>query len=195
MELNSAFLRAMLRETLSDPQAAARKLMDMNPPMEARWLGLAVVVVLSVLLGQASVLMMATEDTAFVMGGGASAIVQGAALLMVVYSAHMVGRLFGGAGSFADAVLLVSWLQFMMVVLQVIQVAALFLVPPLSGMIGIIAITLFLWVLTNFVAVLHGFQSLGKVFGMILVTFMAIAFVVAFLLALLGVQGPGMVDA
>ena len=195
MELNSAFLRAMLRETLSDPQAAARKLMDMNPPMEARWLGLAVVVVLSVLLGKASVLMMATEDTAFVMGVGASAIVQGAALLMVVYSAHMVGRLFGGAGSFADAVLLVSWLQFMMVVLQVIQVAALFLVPPLSGMIGIIAITLFLWVLTNFVAVLHGVQSLGKVFGMILVTFMAFAFVVAFLLALLGVQGPGVVDA
>ena len=195
MELNAAFLRAMLRETLSNPQEAARKLIAINPPMEARGLALAVVVVLSVLLGQASVLLMAGSDAPFVMGVGASAIVQGGALLMVVYAAHAVGRMFGGSGSFPDAVLLVSWLQFMMVVLQVIQVAALVLVPPLSGMIGIIAITLFLWVLTNFVAALHGFTSLGKVFGMILVTFMAIAFVVAFLLALLGIQGPGMVDA
>ena len=195
MELNAAFLRAMLRETLSDPQEAARRLMAINPPMEARWLGLAVVVVLSVLLGQTGVMLATRGEAPIVMGVGASAFVQGGVLLLMVYAAHVVGRLFGGGGTFPDAVLLVSWLQFLMVALQLVQVVALLLIPPLSGMIGIIAIVLFLWVLTNFVAVLHGFTSLGKVFGMILVTFMAVAFAVAFLLALLGIQGPGMVDA
>ena len=169
--------------------------MAINPPMEARWLGLAVVVVLSVLLGQTGVMLATRGEAPIVMGVGASAIVQGGVLLLMVYAAHVVGRLFGGGGTFPDAVLLVSWLQFLMVALQLVQVVALLLIPPLSGMIGIIAIVLFLWVLTNFVAVLHGFTSLGKVFGMILVTFMAVAFAVAFLLALLGIQGPGMVDA
>ncbi len=195
MDLNAAFLRAMLRQTLVDPRAAARALIATAVPMEARWLALAVVVVLSALLGQIGVLMIAGGQAALMFAGGASVVVQGILLLMTVYATHVVGRVFGGVGSFADALLLISWVQFLMVVLQGVQLVAMLLVPPLAGIIAIVSIVMFLWVLTNFVTELHGFESLGKVFGMILITFMALAFVMAFVLALLGIQGPGVVDA
>jgi len=195
MNLNAAFLRDKLRETLADPQAAARSLIDLNPPVEGRWLGLALVAVLSAFMGQVGVLMLAADQTPLAVGAGASVVVQGVLLVITVFAVHGVGRMFGGTGEFPDALLLVAWLQFLMVGLQAVQLLSLLLIPPLAGMIGILSIALFLWVLTNFVAVLHGFTSLGKVFGMILVTFMAVAFAVAFLLALLGIQGPGMVDA
>lgn len=195
MDLNAALIRDLLRETITDPQGAARRLVAAAPPMEARWLALALVAVLSVLIGQASALVFARAGAAMVVGLNASAILHGVVLVVVVWAAHTVGRIFGGTGTFADAILLISWLQFVMVMLQLVQLLALVLLPPLSMLIGMAAIALFLWLLTNFVAVLHGFKSLGKVFGMILVTFMALAFVLAFLLALLGIQGPGMVDA
>lgn len=195
MDLNAAFLRAKLRETLSDPQAAARGLIELNPPVEARWLGLALVAVLSAFMGQVGVLMLAGAQAPLAVGAGASVVVQGVVLVVTVFAVHGVGRMFGGSGAFADALLLVAWLQFLMVGLQALQLVSLLLIPPLSGMIGILSIALFLWVLTNFVSVLHGFASLARVFGMIIVSFLAIAFLVAFVLALLGVQGPGMVDA
>lgn len=191
MDLSPAQLRDLLRETLADPQAAARRLIADNPPMEARWLGLAVVVVLSVLIGQASFLAMGAGEAGLAIGVGGSAVLHGGVLLVVVWAAYKVGQTFGGTGSFPDAVLLISWLQFMMVVLQFIQLLTLFILPPLSGLIGLLAVAAFLWVLTNFVAVLHGFESLGRVFAMIIVTFMAIVFAVAFVLAMFGVQAPG----
>jgi hypothetical protein len=40
----------------------------------------------------------------------------------------------------------------------------LFVLPPLAGLITIIAIALYIWLLVNFIAVLHGFTSLGMVF-------------------------------
>jgi hypothetical protein len=48
-----------------------------------------------------------------------------------------------------------------------------------------------MWLLTNFVAVIHGFRSLGQVFVMILVSLFVLAFVLSILLTLVGVTVPG----
>jgi hypothetical protein len=53
-------------------------------------------------------------------------------------------------------------------------------------------VVVFLWVLTGFVAELHGFRSMLGVFGMIVVTTFGIAFLIAMLLAMLGVAPPAM---
>lgn len=80
--------------------------------------------------------------------------------------------------------LVVVWLQLLMLGVQVAQLLALVVLPPLAGLIGLIGFVGFVWLMVNFIAELHGFRSLGLVFGGIIVTFIAAAFVLAILLAL-----------
>jgi hypothetical protein len=100
--------------------------------------------------------------------------------------------MMGGGGGFADALLLAAFLQAIMLVVQLLQIAALLLFAPLAGIFSIIGVVVFLWVLTGFVAELHGFRSLLGVFGMIVATTFGLAFLIAMLLAMLGVGPPAM---
>ena len=53
---------------------------------------------------------------------------------------------------------------------------------------------MFLWLLTNFVAVLHGFRSLGMVFVMIVVSAFAVTFVLSIVMSILGIVPSGVVN-
>ncbi|NJR43059.1 MAG: hypothetical protein HC767_10775 [Akkermansiaceae bacterium] len=83
-----------------------------------------------------------------------------------------------------DALLVVVWLQVLMLGLQLLQVLLLLISPVLAAVVGLAGIVLFLWLLTNFVAELHGFQSLLAVFGAIVLTGFAVAFLFVFILAM-----------
>lgn len=193
MDTSRAFLTELLRQSLRDPRAAARRIMAIDMPSSVRWEALALVVILSALVGQISILMMTGELTAPGLLGTPlqSVAIQGAVLLVMVQAIYHVGRALGGTGGFGQTLTLVSWLQCVMIGVQVAQVVALTIIPPLAGLIGIAGMVLFLWLLTNFIAELHGFPSLGRVFAMILATAFALAFVVALVMGILGIQPPG----
>ena len=193
MDTPRAFLTELLRQSLRDPRAAARHVMAIDMPASARWEALALVVILSAFVGQISILMMTGELTAPGLLGTPlqSVAIQGAVLLVMVQAIYHVGRALGGTGGFGQTLTLVSWLQCVMIGVQVAQVVALTIIPPLAGLIGIAGMVLFLWLLTNFIAELHGFPSLGRVFAMILATAFALAFVVALVMGILGIQPPG----
>jgi hypothetical protein len=189
-----AFL-GLVRDTVSDPRAGARRVILARLPMNVRWLVLALVVVLSVLLSNLTLRM--TMAGTGMMGGlllgpVTAMVLQGVVLMVMALAIHQVGRLMGGGGGFADALLLVAFLQGIMLVVQVLQIAALLLLAPLAGIFSILGVVVFLWVLTGFVAELHGFRSMLGVFGMIVVTTFGIAFLIAMLLAMLGVAPPAM---
>ncbi len=191
MDTSLSALMGLLRQTLSDPRAAARQVMALPLPRSARWQALALVIVLSMLFGQAAVLLMAGQGPDALSVG----LIQGAVLLALVYAVHFVGRLLGGRGAFEDGLILIAWLQGVMVAVQIAQIVALLILPPLTGLLGFLGMALFLWLLTNFVAELHGFTSLGRVFGMILLTLFGVAILLAIVLQILGVQPPtGMTD-
>ncbi len=185
MDLNLATVSAMVRETLTRPHEAAARLLAMNVPDDARWLGFVIVVVLSVLLGQVSVLGMGEDG----FGGGMlfMAMFQTSVLLGMVVAVQGIGRALGGTGTFPDTLLLIAWLQFVMLVFQLAQIVALFLIPPLFGMIAVAALVVFLWMLTQFVLVLHGFTSPVKVFVGIIFSFFGVAMLMAIVLAIFGV--------
>lgn len=189
MDLTISNISAMVRDTLTQPKAAAQRLLALNVPDDARWLGFVIVVVLSVLLGQASVLLMG--EGAF--GGGllAMAMFQTSVLLAMVVAVQGIGRALGGTGSFPDTLMLIAWLQFVMLVFQVLQLVALVLVPPLFGLIAIAALVVFIWVLTHFIMALHGFTSALKVAVGIIFSVFGIAMALAILLAILGVSAGG----
>jgi hypothetical protein len=92
---------------------------------------------------------------------------------------HRVGAAWGGQGSLVDALLVVVWLQVIMLAVQILQLVALVLLPPVAAMINLGGLLLFFWLLTNFVAELHGFASLGRVLAGILVTSFAVVLLMA----------------
>ena len=184
----------MAWRTILNPREGAEEVLALGVPRQALWTILFLVIVLSIMLGQISNLLMTqVGDAAF---GGllanpvATGMIQLALLVVAVYAIYGIGRAFGGTGSFDEALLLVSWLQFIMVCIQVVQTVFMVILPPLAAMIGVAGLFLFLWLLTNFVAVIHGFRSLGQVFVMILLSTFVLAFFLSLILSITGVVIP-----
>jgi len=176
--------------TLSNPREGASTVLSMAPPLNALWLMFAIVVVLTLFMGEAVGLLSGISEDGPLTGAYGSplllGVVQGAFLCIMVFAIHHIGGWFGGTGRFEEALLLVVWLQFIFVCIQVVQIVALLVVPPLAALIPIVVIGLFFWLLVNFIAVLHGFTSLGMVFVMTIVSGVGVVFVLSLVLTMLG---------
>lgn len=159
---------ALAQLTLQEPRQAAQALLAEGVPMRARTAGLLLVAVLSALFASLQVgpgLAELDPLSRFMLASPfRAAVFQWLFLALSVVLIHRVGRAFGGRGSFPDALLIVVWLQLPMLALQVLQLAATLVAPPLAGIIGLGGFALFLWLMTAFVAELHGFRSRGRVF-------------------------------
>jgi hypothetical protein len=184
-------LLRLARETVANPREGATTVLSFAPERQALWLMFTLVVVLSLLLRE-----VVAVFAGFPMDGPITGPMQGSTLMLglvmagflflTMHAVHRIGRFFGGTGNFEETALLVIWLQFILICLQVIQIAALFIIPPLAGLITIVAIALYMWLLVNFIAVLHGFTSLGMVFVATLLSAFALLFAFSFVLTLLG---------
>ena len=160
-------LLALAQLTLMDPRRAARVLLAEDVPMAARTAGLLLVAVVAAVLASLPVGMQpGTVDpaSAFMLSSPLrAAMIQWFFLALSVVLIHRVGRAFGGHGSFADALLIVVWLQFLMLGFQLLQLMAFVASPPFAGLLGLAGIVLFFWLMASFVAELHGFASRGAV--------------------------------
>ncbi len=190
--LNLPYLLTLARQTVSDPRTGAEEILALNLPRAALWLAFALMVVLSMILGELVALVLGqpeegplTGQTPLVLG-----LMQGALLFLAVHAITHIGRIFGGTGSFDGALALVTWLQFIFLILQAIQLALALVVPPLAVVVSLLAIALFFWLLSHFITVLHGFASVGQVFLMTLLSFVGIIFTLSLVLTLLGLGLP-----
>lgn len=174
------------RFTVQDPRAGARAIMAMGLPMGARWLALAFAAIGSTLLTVVAVRLspMGSEPAvAEVLSRPIPlAVMQAVVLVVAINLIHWIGRSGGGRGSFADALVLMVWLQVILMLLQVAQLLLELVFPPAAEVLGLVGLALFLWLLTNFVAELHGFKSLGRVFAGIIGTVFGLSFALALVL-------------
>jgi hypothetical protein len=185
-------LADLVKLTLEDPRRGVRAVLNLGIPLPARTAALLLVAVGSALLTHLGFLLLPpSEDPvmAFITGSPLrTAVVQWVILACTVVLIDRVGRARGGTGNLADALLIVVWVQVIMLGLQVVQLVALLVAPPLAMIINLGGLALFFWLLTNFIAELHGFASRGAVFVGIVVTGFAVAFVLIFVLTL--IVGP-----
>ncbi|MEM0935260.1 MAG: YIP1 family protein [Pseudomonadota bacterium] len=198
MSEQTALIPDLIRQTFSDPRGAAGRIIRLELPGNILWEALALVVVMSVITAQITSMMFAQsgiaagEETtqgvpAFLTNPLLMTFIQGVILVVMIYAVHLIGRSFGGIGHLEGAIALIVWLQFLLVCLQVAQAFMGMLSPALSGFIGLIGVVAFFWLLTQFVLVLHGFQSAAMVFVMIVVSMLALVFALSMVLTLLGV--------
>lgn len=183
-------------ETLRAPRPTFARLHRMNLPAEALWIALALTVVISIIFGLLMALLLGDpppeSDAEAVVSPNPIALgfAQFAILLVAVFLIHRVGRMMGGRGDFAGAILAVAWLQFVLTCFQIVQTAVIVVSPILGLPIFVAGLVVFFWLLTSFIAELHGFTSLGRVFGMVLFVMMGLALGLSVLLTLAGVTVP-----
>lgn len=180
---------ALARLSLEDPRAGIRQLLALGIPLPARTVGLLLMAVASALLMHLGFIIFPVTDdplAAYLMQSPLrTAVMQWVVLSVSVILIFRIGRAAGGRGNLPDTLLTMVWLQVIMLGVQVLQLLLLILLPPLAGILSLAGIVLFLWLMTNFIAELHGFASRLAVLAGILVTSFAVAMVLVFLLLMI----------
>ena len=177
-------LMGLMGLTLRSPREGAAEVLRLIPGREALWLMFALVVVLTVIAGQLAALLAAGPPLPLL----SLVLLQGGVFLMVVALVHHVGRFFGGQGSFDGALILVTWLQFIFFFVQMLQVAVFVVSPAFAGLIAMLSVMLFIWMLVNFTAELHGFGALGLVFVGVLGTLFAASLILYMIAGMVGFE-------
>ncbi|NBR54327.1 MAG: YIP1 family protein [Rhodobacteraceae bacterium] len=163
-------LLRMTRETVSNPREGAAQILALGLSGQALHIAFGLVIILSMLLGEIVVLISPpAPPEALNISPVSLGVVQAAFLFVIAHAITRIGQWFGGTGQYTGALALIVWLQFIFLVVQLVQLAAMLIIPPLAGLIGLASVGLFFWLLTNFVAEVHGFRNLWRVFlGLVL---------------------------
>ncbi len=179
----------LARQSLEDPRAGARSLLALGVPLPARTAGLLLMAVSSALLMHLGFLLMpATDDPTaqFMMQSPLrTAVIQWLVLVVSVFLIYRIGQALGGKGSLSDTLLVVVWLQVIMLGVQLVQLLSLIIAPPLAGMVNLAGLALFFWLISSFIAVLHGFASRWRVLAGIVGASFAVAVVLVMVLSLI----------
>lgn len=174
MGMSLGSLQSLLVETLTAPDTAAKRLFSLPLLPAEAWQALALSCLLSAMSTQIVVLMAPPEEAAFLaqlIGSPLQlALVLTAGALCVVFAVHWIGHAMGGTGALVGSVLLITWIQFLMLGLQVVQIVFGLILPVLAAAVGLFGLVLIYFLLTRFILVLHGFKSPYKVFGMIVIS-------------------------
>lgn len=186
--------RTLVRQTLRNPEQAAHWLIGQGWPMQVRWMALMLAVSVSGLLVYASTLLFPVPEGEAVAVFAISSqplVLAGLQLIAIVLGAALmagVGRLFGGQGRFEDALLLTVWIEVMLLIVQAAQIVLSLALLALAGILGILAIALFLWLTVQFTKALHGFTSAPKVLLVMFATLLVMGFVLSFFMAAMGLM-------
>lgn len=191
--MNLEFLQNLILLTVTNPRAAARQVIAMNLPIKSGWTALLLVSVLSALFGFLGFLFFPVKGDPMMAALFGSpfntALIQIAVQFITAFMVWAVGTRFGGVGSLSNAVAVVAWVQVPLIALQVVQLIAMVLIPPLASILGLGGLILYAVILSQAVAELHGFRSAVVVFfGILGVSFVMTIVAAVFAALFLGVS-------
>jgi hypothetical protein len=187
-----AELIKLVISTIKDPKSVAVKIMTVTFPDKVLWALVVLVVIISVLLSELAnwLLSFGSFRQGFVLFNSPFLATSVLSLMMIImiFLTFYIGKFFGGIGKLNNTIILVVWLQSTMIALQIVQLILIPLLPNIAMILGLISGGVFFWVYTNFVLVLHGFQSVGKVFfgviGSMIGVILALSLIIGSLLSI-----------
>ena len=185
----------LIGQSFTDPVAAANQVYGTRYDRGTLWSALVLVTVVSVLMIAISNALMGVpaelESAVVQISPFTFALILGSSLVVLVFALYFVGQMLGGNGHFPESLLCVIWLQVLSMALQIVQIFAMILLPPLVGIVSLVGLGMILYALVNFINVLHGFDSLLKAFGTFALSLIGIAFGLSMILAIVGVSAQG----
>jgi len=187
------FFAKLVLLTFRAPARAAEALIALNQPRVILWQAMFLVIVVSVLavaMTQVPMPELAPDvPPPLVISPFSYALILGAALVMFVFALHYTGQSIGGKGTFQGALTLVIWIEVMSILVRLVEFAVLLVVPALDTLMMVLGIGLMIWIVVNFVNVLHRFDNLGKALLTIVLAVLGIGLGTAVILTLIGTAG------
>lgn len=168
----------MALQTLLTPRLVAEQLLALRLSREVIVLAFALVVVLNTLI----VTLMQTigyggAPMPFVVGPVVMVVMLAGMLATTMVFMTWVGRLMGGSGQIEDVAILLIWLQALRALGQVIVAVAALISGALASMLVIMALVVGIWILVQFLAVAHRFDSVLR--ALLVLVFGSVALVIA----------------
>ena len=189
----SAFI-SLGRQALTEPREAAATLLSMGVPREAHWTAFFLLVVLSVLLNEIVGMMSPAEPLAFAITPIIMVMLTALISAVSIWAVWKVGQSMGGTGTFEETLLLTIFLQGILFAGKLVEFVLMLAMPVLAGLFSLALVIFAFWLNINFIATLHGFSSLWRAFGVLMLATLGVALVLVFLMTLTGI-GPGTVGA
>ena len=189
MELTPASFGRLIMYSVRDPRGAAQLLLNFGIPREFIWPAMLLVAVVSAILYTIHNFLAPPDPAAPALTPIGIAIFSVSSIIAISVMIQVIGRVFGGSGQFWDTLLLITFMQVVLIALQFVQTIVSLITTAFSGLFLILGLGLTIWLLVNFTAVVHGFSSLGKAFGVVVMAFLATGFVLAVMLGIAGVGG------
>ena len=180
------------RQALREPREAASTLLSLGVPKEAHWPAFFLLVILSVILNQIVSLMSPADPLAIMLTPVVMVLLTALISAVSVWAVWKVGQSMGGRGTFEETLLLTIFLQSILFAGQLVELALMVTVPALAGLFSLVLVVFAFWLNINFIATLHGFQSLWRAFGVLMLATLGVALVLVFLMTLTGI-GPSTV--
>jgi len=189
---------ALAKLTLRDPQKAARVLLQNQLKRPVLIEAAVLVVTLEVLAAYLGLWVNPAPQSGFAASMFSSplllTIMQIALLYLTVLAVFVIGRLFGGVGLFDQALQLMLWLQVLTFAVEVAEIPLFLLIGNAASLVGLITLATAIfatWLTVNFIAVLHRFTSLLKVFAGLMGTSIILGFLLMIVMVRLGLIQPG----
>lgn len=190
MKFEWGYLFGMALQTVPEPRKVAREIQALNFPRAVLWQALALLLVAATFLGViASILFPVDPEAAGALAADPifTGAAQGVFTVLTVFLIHRVGRWLGGTGGFDGALLTVIWLQFVLLIIELGIVFIGLFAPGMALLLWVMGMVMTFWILSHFIAELHGFASAGKVFLGILMVLLVLAVVLSILFSIFGV--------
>jgi hypothetical protein len=185
---------SLVRITLADPAEGVRRLQAMDLPVQVRGLAFAFVAIVTILPTEMLLLAVPEGDLTplelAMRRPVAAALAQAVTMLLVAGAITVVGRWFGGRARFADAVVAVAWVQFILFLFQIAQFALLAVFPPIGVLFSLVSVGVLFWLMVGVTAALNGFSNRLLVLLAVVATGLVIAFCLGAVAAALGIV-PG----
>ncbi len=158
-------LLTMLRDSVATPAEAAERLLALRPRtgtiIEAAILvSVLDALLLGVLTGGRFAVPLPSGDVSLppLLHAG----ILFGSLLLFASAIQVGGRLLGGQGRFAEALLVVVWLEVLAILVELALLVVGLLFGPVAGLLGLVGLAVLLWCLLHFTRALHGFPGLGR---------------------------------
>lgn len=171
---------------LREPRAAAADVIALAPPREALVPAMLLVTVISVLINAGAEAVAPTplgriphfQLTVFLL----------VLFVSFAFAVCKTGQVLGGIGTCSDSLLLAVFFQAIFVPAQVLQVFLMVVSPFLASLLALFLFGFGIWVNLNFIAALHGFSTLGKAVGVMLLASVVVALIMAIVAPIIGIN-------
>lgn len=180
----ATYWRNLMVETVFSPASAARKVMLFRPSREVTWTALLLVGVLNTILFSVTNLMFPTPTLAMLSSPITVLGLFVAELGLSAVGLYWAGRLLNGTGTLGDIFQLMIWLQALRVLIQAVTLGFLVALPNLAIVFVLAANLLSVWILVNFVNVVHELSSLMRSAAVLVVAVIGLSLI----LSLLGIS-------